>query len=114
MKRGIVGALLLCGALFSRAGRAADLASPAIPGIQRCYEAGLQRNPSLAGRVVISWTIVRGGAVKNARIDSVSLADGWVAACALGVVATTVYMHVGVFGMPVSYPFVFVPGQGVK
>jgi hypothetical protein len=110
MKKLILAGVLTCSALFSRRA-AADLGTPAMPAVLRCYEDGLRHNPRLGGRVVISWTIIRDGAVRNARIVSSTLPDRWVASCVLGAVADSVFPHAGMFATEVSYPFVFTPSR---
>ena len=44
-----------------------------IPGIQRCYERELLRNPGLAGKLQIQWVINANGSVRTVRIMSNSI-----------------------------------------
>ena len=49
--------------------------------MRACYEAGLARNPALAGRVAIKFTIDRTGSVAQAEMSGSSLVDPQVNAC---------------------------------
>ncbi|MEX1368308.1 MAG: AgmX/PglI C-terminal domain-containing protein, partial [Nannocystaceae bacterium] len=49
--------------------------------VRFCYEQGLQRDPSLRGRVAITWTISGTGQVLGATTKDSTLADASVAAC---------------------------------
>ena len=46
-----------------------------------CYEQGLARDPSLAGRVVVRLTVVQDGTASNAAISGTTLGDAAVEAC---------------------------------
>jgi hypothetical protein len=49
--------------------------------IQDCYRAGLKRNPALAGRVVVGFTVGEGGKVVYAKDEESDLADVSVREC---------------------------------
>jgi tetratricopeptide (TPR) repeat protein len=49
--------------------------------MRACYEAGLARNPALAGRVAIRFVIDRTGSVSAANLEGSSLVDAQVNAC---------------------------------
>jgi hypothetical protein len=77
--------------------------------IQDCYQAGLRRNPALAGRVIVGFTVNEAGAVAYAKDDGSDLPDPSVREC----IVRTFYS----FGFPapkggmvtVKYPFVLKP-----
>lgn len=81
-----------------------------IRAIQACYERELRRNPTLAGKVTIEFTIQPRGNVTNVKVTNNSTGDSAVGAC----VANTVQrfrFNPGPEGGSVtfSYPFVFAP-----
>lgn len=49
--------------------------------VRHCYEQGLQRDPSLAGRVTVAFIIGPNGAVLSSRADASGIADPGVAGC---------------------------------
>jgi hypothetical protein len=54
--------------------------------IKACYERGLQRQPSLGGRLLLHWTIDPDGTVGDAKTDADTLAEPEVSACVLSLV----------------------------
>jgi len=81
-----------------------------IRAIQACYERELRRNPTLAGKVTIEFTIQPRGNVTDVKVTNNSTGDAAVGAC----VANTVQrfrFNPGPDGGSVtfSYPFVFAP-----
>lgn len=78
-----------------------------LPEVRACYEAGLERQPELAGRVVVHFVIAANGAIDSAEVREDGLGDGAVAEC---IVADIRGWHFpepeghGVVG--VTYPFV--------
>jgi TonB family protein len=78
--------------------------------IQMCYEQQLRRNPTLAGKVTVEFTIQPRGNVTDVKVKDNTTGDGAVATC----VANTVGLfrfNPGPAGGSVSYsyPFVFAP-----
>ena len=77
--------------------------------IKACYENALKRNPGLAGRIAIRFTILETGALADVVAAQSSLASGEVAAC----IATTMRAWRTPFRpsgpVTVEYPFVFQP-----
>ncbi|MGE4130422.1 MAG: AgmX/PglI C-terminal domain-containing protein [Bdellovibrionales bacterium] len=76
--------------------------------IRNCYEARLQSNPELHGKVVLQWNIVGAGQVKNARVTGNSLGDSAVGDCLARRLSTWTFPsppqdQIG----QVVYPFVF-------
>jgi len=109
-------AALVAALLFAPHARA-DLAAGAIQRVvvmhraevRACYEAGLKKNPDLAGKVVVAWVIAPGGAVSSARIASSTLANANVEACIVSRVQTWRFPAPG-SPTDVTYPFVFAAG----
>ena len=79
-----------------------------VPEVQACFEAGLERQPGLEGRVVVHFVIAANGAVESAAVREDSLGDGLVAEC---IVADIRGWHFpepeGGGVVRVTYPFLF-------
>jgi TonB family protein len=78
--------------------------------IQMCYEQQLRRNPSLAGKVTIEFTIQPRGNVTDVKVKDNSTGDAAVGTCVANTVSTFRF-NPGPEGGSVtySYPFVFAP-----
>ena len=78
--------------------------------IRACYETQLRRNPQLAGKVTVDFTIQTTGAVSGVRASENTTGDAAVATCVTGVVSRFRW-NPGPEGGSVtfSYPFVFAP-----
>jgi TonB family protein len=78
--------------------------------IQRCYEHELTRNPSLAGKVTVQFTIQERGNVTGARAAVNTTGSSAVAQCVTGIISRLRF-NPGPEGGSVqfSYPFVFAP-----
>ncbi|HJL19013.1 MAG TPA: AgmX/PglI C-terminal domain-containing protein [Sandaracinaceae bacterium LLY-WYZ-13_1] len=75
--------------------------------VRFCYEQGLQSNPSIEGRVTVSWIIGATGAVQSASVSSTTLGQAQVERCITGAVRRWSFPQPdggGVVG--VNYPFV--------
>jgi len=72
-----------------------------------CYEKALKRNPSLAGKVVLRFTISSIGKVTSAEIDSNSLGDDEVGSCMTTIVKTWRFPAPAGGEVQFSYPFIF-------
>ena len=81
-----------------------------IRAIQRCYETQLRNNPSLAGKVTVTFTIVEQGTVSNARASENTTGSAAVADCVVSTIRRFRF-NPGPDGGSVnfSYPFVFAP-----
>ncbi len=79
--------------------------------VRDCYNAGLSRDPALAGRVVAQFTITPEGAVSSSQVGELELADEEVATCIVGAVKTWEFPG---WSAPadtvVNYPFKLEPG----
>lgn len=78
--------------------------------VRYCYESSLARRPSLAGRVVTSFTIAPTGRVLSSLLQSSTLADAAVEACIVGAVRRWEFPAPDGGGVViVSYPFQLAP-----
>lgn len=83
-----------------------------LPEVRFCYEQGLQANPSLEGRVTVSWIIDGGGRVQSSSLASSSVSNGEVEQCIVRAVQRWTFPapeNGGVVG--VNYPFVLQTNQ---
>ncbi|WP_437876251.1 AgmX/PglI C-terminal domain-containing protein [Sorangium sp. So ce513] len=74
-----------------------------------CYEEGLRRDPRLEGRVVVSFTIDRSGAVVNARHASFDLPDAAVVSCVVRAFPALSFPPPEGGSVDVVYPLQFAP-----
>ena len=78
--------------------------------VRTCYQRALQRDPALAGRVVVQLTIDEHGRVTVAKIKSSQLGDEAVERCVLRIVRQLRFaVPAGGGEVVVNYPFVFKP-----
>lgn len=80
--------------------------------VRFCYEQGLQSNPSLEGRVAVTWIIGADGAVQNASLSSSELGSSRVEGCVVEAVRRWAFPAPdggGIVG--VTYPFVLQFGR---
>lgn len=76
--------------------------------IKHCYETELQADPSLAGKLVTTWTIAPSGLVDGARVLESGLASERVGGCVVRVIARLQFPAPAGGGQVfVTYPFVF-------
>lgn len=77
-----------------------------------CYERALVKNPSLMGKIVLSWNVEEDGSVAEVEVASNTLKDAEVTRCLSSRPATWKFPKPA-NGEPVrvSYPFVFSPAQ---
>jgi len=79
--------------------------------IRACYEAELQRNPDLEGRVSMAWIIAPDGTVSASRVESSSLNSNAVEECMARRIRQWRFPEpLGGGIVNVTYPFVFSPG----
>jgi hypothetical protein len=75
-----------------------------------CYAAGVSRNPALAGRVVVEFSIRRSGEVGDAAVDDAStLPDGEVRACLVDAFRHLSFPQPEGGVVSVAYPMSFTP-----
>jgi formylglycine-generating enzyme required for sulfatase activity len=77
--------------------------------LRACYEARLQLNPKLKGKLIAQWVITEDGAVREAKIAG-SLEDGKVKNCVLRVLRRMRFAKPEAGICRVRWPFVFAPG----
>lgn len=75
--------------------------------VQRCYEAALLKNPGLAGKVVLEWSISTSGTVVSSKTKSSTLKDGSVEGCILRSLNTWQFPPARGTSVIISYPFIF-------
>ncbi len=75
--------------------------------VRTCYDEGLQRDPTLAGRLVVAFEITPQGATAGAKIAESTLADPQVGACIAAAVGRWAFPAPQGGSVSVSYPFVF-------
>jgi hypothetical protein len=76
--------------------------------IKACYEKGLNKDPSLYGKIVIQWTIGSGGRVLEAGIKNTTMNSSEVENCAVARLRTWRFPEPPAGEVAVvSYPFVF-------
>lgn len=81
-----------------------------VPRIRACYDDGLRRDSSLAGKVTVKFVIGADGAVTSAQEASGDLADEAVVACVVDAIGQMSFPEPEGGGIViVSYPFVFTP-----
>ena len=80
--------------------------------IQKCYERELIKNPSLAGKVMVAFTVSPTGDVVSARAQGGTLDSPKVSECIVGKVGTWIFPEPSDGEeVQISYPFVFAPQQ---
>jgi TonB family protein len=82
-----------------------------VKSIVACYEKELKRNPSLKGKVVVTWTITPGGRSSGVEIEENSMGSDAVSACIRTVIRSWVFPFKPESEVTVSYPFVFTPSS---
>lgn len=80
------------------------------PAIRACYEAQLQLNPKLRGKVTIRWTINLQGRVEGLSVVRSSLGNTAVERCVLRVLRHARFEKPEGGVCVVQWPFVFAPG----
>jgi TonB family protein len=79
--------------------------------LKECYERELKRNPQLAGKVVVRFTIDEEGRVSQAVIEENTLPDRSVATCVAQRVERFRFPKPDGGSVTVSYPFIFAPSS---
>jgi len=75
--------------------------------VRGCYERALLREPALAGKVVLEWTISLAGKVTTAKTKSSTLKSSAVEACILQSLKSWQFPPAKGGIVIVSYPFLF-------
>lgn len=83
-----------------------------IPRIRYCYEKGLTKNPELAGKLNVKFTIGKDGAVVSAETTGSTIGDAEVLSCAANVFKQMSFPSPEGGGVvTVTYPMVFAPAK---
>lgn len=115
----VIGSMAVLTALASpaRAGEGAldkdqirDVVRAHIGEIRDCYNQGLERDPELAGKVMVGFEISATGAVSRSEVDESTLKDAQVAACIAGAIKTWQFPAPKGGAVAVKYPFLLEPG----
>ncbi len=75
--------------------------------VYACYERALLKDPSLAGKVVLEWTIGTNGRVAAVKTKSSTLRNPSVEACILGGLKTWTFPPARGGAVIITYPFIF-------
>jgi hypothetical protein len=75
--------------------------------LRTCYERALKRNPALAGKLLLRFTILPAGTVMGVEVDSDSLNDADMAQCVRQSVAAWRFPAPNGGSVEVAFPFVF-------
>lgn len=75
--------------------------------VRACYERALLKDPSLAGKVVLEWTISTSGTVTTAKTKTSTLRNSSVESCILSSLKTWKFPAAKGGQVIVSYPFMF-------
>lgn len=79
--------------------------------IRSCYNEGLSRKPTMAGKLTVDFEIAAGGEVSSSQIQQGStLADPKVEGCVAAAVQSWKFPAPTGGSVHVSYPFEFAPG----
>lgn len=79
--------------------------------VKECYERELKRNPQLAGKVVIRFTIEEDGRVTGVAVEESSLGDPNVGSCIVSRFERFRFPKPDGGAVTVSYPFIFSPAS---
>jgi outer membrane biosynthesis protein TonB len=75
--------------------------------VHACYERALLKDPGLAGKVVLEWTIGGGGRVTAAKTKSSTLRNSAVESCILSNLKTWTFPAPKGGVVIITYPFLF-------
>ncbi|MBN9687349.1 MULTISPECIES: AgmX/PglI C-terminal domain-containing protein [unclassified Corallococcus] len=79
--------------------------------IQRCYENGLKRDPSLKGRVMVRFNLTPQGRASDVEVEESTLRSDEVINCIKTTMRAWTFPFKPSDDVPVSYPFIFSPGE---
>jgi TonB family protein len=77
--------------------------------VQDCYERELKRDPQLAGKVEIEFTIGADGSVEDARVAQNRMGSGEVGNCIVGRILRWKFPKPSGGSVTVNFPFIFTP-----
>lgn len=79
--------------------------------VKSCYERELKKDPKLAGKIVIQFTIGELGRITSSKVASSTMSNPAVGRCILGRMGQWRFPQPKGGSVTVSYPFVFTAGQ---
>jgi hypothetical protein len=82
---------------------------PRLGALKACYERAVALKPSLAGRLVVHWTIAANGHVVGVGVSEETLHDADVARCIQSEVERWTFTPPSGGTVDVTFPFVFAP-----
>lgn len=91
------------------AGAVRMVVNRAMGGIKRCYESQLRRNPTLRGRVTVTFTVAGSGSVSSANASESFNPD--VGSCVVGVVRRLRFPAPEGGSVTYAFPFIFEPAN---
>lgn len=92
-------------------GAIAKVVKSRLTAVKECYERELKRNPQLAGKVVIRFTIEDDGRVSNVAVEEQTLGDPNVGSCIVSRFERFRFPKPDGGAVTVSYPFIFSPAS---
>ena len=85
----------------------ADYVRSQTPKVKACYEWALKTTPTLAGKIVMHWTIDTDGAPRSIDVESNSMQPSPVPGCLQALIAEWQFPKPVGGNIEVSFPFVF-------
>ena len=79
--------------------------------IKECYEKELKRDPKLAGKITVGFTIETDGKVSETFIEGNTMGNKTVANCITGRIRTWRFPKPKGGSVTVAYPFIFSPSN---
>ncbi|WP_223643848.1 AgmX/PglI C-terminal domain-containing protein [Corallococcus sp. EGB] len=79
--------------------------------IQRCYENGLKRDPSLKGKVMVRFNLTPEGRASDVEVEESTLRSEEVISCIKTTIRGWTFPFKPSSEVSVSYPFIFSPGE---
>ncbi len=79
--------------------------------VETCYQIALQRNPRTSGKVLMRWTIIKGGRVGNIQASSNTTGSSYLSNCILSRMKTWRFPSPPGESATVDWPFVFKSGS---
>lgn len=78
-----------------------------LPKMQKCYEAGLLKNPNLAGKVIVHFVLQATGKISLIQVHETTLKDPMVESCLQFEVTKLHFPAFTKGSLDIYYPFIF-------
>lgn len=85
----------------------ADFIRSQAPKVRACYESSLKTTPTLAGKIIMHWTIDADGAARTVGVESNSMPPSSVPGCLQAIIEEWHFPKPALGSVEVSFPFVF-------